>query len=708
MTKPNLKSQNGDTSKAGCESGTSVASNNCNIADYITDSILDIKKLLPPSLYSAADSQLDIRTVKTRYEHEGLAFITGALPMLSAGLFRYFETGQVCYPSFKIKKGTVHPCFLQGLFRLACSDGEYQVRAISFIYQISVMFKKLKGPYPESVLSKQHADFVATDESLLDIDLFSSDRFAILERAREEIKVLFLGFSLESRHILPRPGPGATNDKVAKHLRYRPHVLYTQIDNVLPYVEYFNVHGWDVVKQTARYLRLIKHRKKEPRARMKYVYKKVGEGRGICIEQNEMQFFQQAFMNAIYNWVEKHPMTRGQINFTDQSINALLALAESKLLSKGTIDMKGASDRVPRDVVSWGFQDTVLHDILMALSTRWIDFPFKVNGKKVLPMKTNKYAAMGSGLCFPIMAIIHWALIRAIVALSMPKDHVIQPIYVYGDDIIAPKEYIKEIYAKLPLFGMKINEQKSYYLSRFRESCGMHAFNGESVTPVFIKNLPVSTSLKELMSCIDVEHQLYEKGFYNVAHRLRTNIRALTSYNLPYVGPDSAIFGFKRDSVVSPSFPGKVKTGFDSWGNPVLRTRVISPIIESERPPTEEECYLRHMLTKATDREVSGNSAELRLIWKTLPVPGHTPAGIGSPFMKHFRKAFLITGGPASKTNLKEPNYDYPEKPYCRPALRYRRFGSDSVRIEVADRFSPICLPKYKARLSNTIHTGVL
>lgn len=704
--KPNLKSHNRDTSKTSVDRNSVVNDDFSNIVNYVTDSILDIQKLLPPSLYSAADSQLDIATVKRRSEHEGLSFITGALPMLSAGLFQYFETGQVCYPSFKIKKGTVHPCFLQGLFRLACSDGEYQTKAISFIYQISVMFKKLKGPYPESVLCKQHADFVQTDADLLDIDLFSEDRFPIVEQAREEIKILFSGFSLESKHVLPRPGPGATNDKVAKHLRYRPHVLYTQIDNVLPYVDFFSVNGWDVVDKTALYQRLYNERMAEPRARQKYVHKKVGEARGICIEQNEMQYFQQALKNAIYEWIEKHPLTAGQINFTDQSINAIKALVESKLQSAGTIDMKGASDRVPRDVVSWGFQDTVLHDALMALSTKWIDFPFKINGKKVAPMKTNKYAAMGSGLCFPVMAVIHWALIRAIVKCSMPPDHMVKPIYVYGDDIILPVEYIKDVYAKLPLFGMKINEQKSYYLSRFRESCGMHAFNGESVTPVFIKNLPVSTSLKELMSCIDVESQLYEKGFHITASRLRAGIRALTSYNLPFVSTDSPIFGFKRSGVVRPSFPGKVKTGYDSWGNPVLRTRVINPITKSECPPTEEECYLRHMLTKAHDKEVSGNPTEFRLVWKTLPVPGYTKEARESAFMKHFRRHFHFSGGPTEQLN-KEPYYDNCIKPFCRPALRCRKFGTDDVRIEVADRFSPICLPKYRRRLPDPVHTWV-
>lgn len=617
----NQNSQRGNPSQASAEELKVFQERHSIAQEYVLSIIDDVQKILPPNVYSLADSLLDKNTVKTRFQAEGLAFATLTLPKLSAGLFLYFETGRVCYPSFQLKKGTGHPVFLSGLFRLAYRVGEWQVEAIRAIYQISVIFKKLKGPYPVSVLRKQLADFVQADSELESIDWFSESRIDILEQARAEVRQLFAGFNLDNAMVKPKPGPGATNDPVAKHLRFRPHVLYTQIDKVMPYVDFFNVHMWDVVGQTALYQRLYKRAVKAPRARFKFVHKVVGKARGICIEQNEMQYMQQAIKRALYDWIQKHPLTRGKINFDDQSRNAELALLASLDRLMATIDMSEASDRVARELVSWLFQDTVIHDVLMGLSTKWIDLPKGLGDQPAI--KTSKYAPMGSGLCFPVMSVVHWALVRAIIACSMHDDAHMKEVYVYGDDIIIPAEVTEAVYDYLPQFGMKVNTTKSYYRSYFRESCGVHAYNGVDITPIFIKNLPVSSSFQATMSCIDSEYQFEKAGYLGVANLLRTGIRkAFTGYQFPYVHVTSPIFGFKRDGVTTPSYPGKVNRRFDSWGNPVLKARVVSPKLDQDVPPSELESYLRHVLTSDVKREVSGNLREFILEWKVVPIPG--------------------------------------------------------------------------------------
>lgn len=668
MINPNLKSQRGNPSHtSNREELKAFAMQNSIAVEYLLCFIDDINNFLPHSLYGAADSTLDKKTIRTRFQSEGLSFATLALPKLSAGLFLYFETGQVCYPSFVIQRGTVHPAFLRRLFRLACSENEYQVTAIRLIYQIGVLFKKLKGPYPDSVLSKQLTDFVRVDNELESLEYFDSDLYPILERARDMIRELFSGFSMSSVNVKPRPGPGATNDPVAKHLRFRPHVLYTQVDNVIPYVDFFVVNAWDIVHQTKLYRSLYLKAVKEQRARFKFVHKQVGKARGICIEQNEVQYLQQAIKRALYDWIQKHPLTKGKINFDDQSINAKLALLHSVLLIFATIDMSEASDRIARMLVSWLFQDTELHDVLMALSTKWIDLPFEVNGEKT--MRTAKFAPMGSGICFPIMSVVHWALVRSIIVETQCDPLHIENVYVYGDDIILPSEVVEKVYKFLPRFGMKINETKSYYRSSFRESCGVHAYNGCDITPIFIKNLPVSTHLKPAMSCLAVEEQLENGCYFSMASLMREHVRkAFTGYEIPYVPTLSAVFGFKRKHLEVPSVMKRMKEN-DSWGNPVFKVRCVVEVQESHTPPTEEECYLRHVLTKDMDREVKGNPDKFKLVWKVKASP-ELHAKKRSAFLDYFEKRYTKTDPRSVRDKLLEKEYEFPRLTVYRDYFR--------------------------------------
>ena len=111
-------------------------------------------------------------------------------------------------------------------------------------------------------------------------------------------------------------------------------------------------------------------------------------------------------------------------------------------------------------------------------------------------LKAQKFAPMGSGVCFPVMGLVHWALITALVFNStMPKAHELSTqVYVYGDDIIVPSECAQLVYKYLPRFGMKINKDKSFVASHFRESCGCHAYKGFDITPAFFKKVILKDS----------------------------------------------------------------------------------------------------------------------------------------------------------------------------------------------------------------------
>lgn len=592
-----------------------------NVTEVTTMLVLlldDFKNSLPHSVYSVAAQAKDKNTILKRMKSEGLSFATQTLPKLSEGLFQYLETGSVDYPSFKLDKLGVHPVFLTELFALACRPNEHQVQAVRCIYQISVLFSKLKGPYPDSVLRKQLADFLKVDDELANIDWFDEVNYPILERARHEVNCIFKNSDILNQTI-PKPGPGGTNTPVPKHLRYRPKVLYTQVDNVVPYMDYFTVNPYDVVHQTKIWRDLYNNKIPEPTSRHKFVHKKVGKARGICLEENEVQYLQQAFRHAIYDWIESSSPAKGRINFTDQSVNQKLAQQGSFTGLLATLDESEASDRISRELVSWLFQDQPFHDSLMALSTRVITFEEKFMQE---PVRTHKFAPMGSALCFPIMAIVHYALIRAIIFLSNLSNAYMKEVYVYGDDIVVPVTVVEAILAYLPRFGMKLNKTKSFWRGGFRESCGVHAFNGVDITPVYVKHLPNTPSITFAMSCISVEQQLTKLNYKNVALHLRRSLEAIFG-PLPITSSNTSLFGFKREGNFFPITTGVVKPERkrDAFGNEVYRFRSVEAVQKSCVPPSEYECYLRHVLTKNLSREMAGNPLRFKTKWKRFTVP---------------------------------------------------------------------------------------
>lgn len=595
---------------------------------YLEALLADFNNLLPS--YGAADYTKDLDTLRRRFRAEGASFATRTLPTLMDGLLAYLERGVSDYPGFKTVPGGDHPAFLQQLFApiySATSDEAERTVCIKLIYQFSVSFKKIKGPYPLNVLSKQLDDFVEVDKEIGNIKLFRDSNLPILRHARAIITRLFKDVDIEeSMHARPRPGPGATNTPVEKHMRYEPHVLYTQIDDVLPYDTWFYNSPWHTVVKAQDYLKLVKDKVHSPRSRFRFVDKQVGKARGICIEENETQWFQQAFKNLMYETLEKHPETRGKVNFASQDVNRKLALSSSRTLSMATIDMKEASDRIPRDLVGYLFSNLPeLREVLLALSTRYIDFPKEICGDKDF-IEVQKYAPMGSGLCFPVMAVVHYALITAIILETAIQNRyrLSKKVYVYGDDIILPTQCVQAIYDWLPQFGMKLNELKSYYTSHFRESCGLHAYNGEEITPVYFRSIPTQHSRTDgLLSAIGTEYGLYSRGLLLTSQLLRQRTESRFG-PLPLIGRLSGIavsdrmiqkFGStlnfdqsgaaplgwiregrtRKEHIIN--YAHRVKRNADYQAS-TYRLRVVRALTESLPPMPEDEGYLRMLTTQ--------------------------------------------------------------------------------------------------------------
>lgn len=525
---------------------TCIAEDDVDYIELICCNILNDAKTHLTS-YGSTDCTRDQKTITKRLRHEGAGFATTALPAFFNQFALMIEGGEPSFEGFKTRPSSRLPVFLGGLTRMVLSQDDQDSLAFKYIYMLTCAFKKLKGDYPESVLSDNLDKFIETDVSLLSVQYTDRDVRSLLKRAKGYIDTLFETCDIDD--IIPRPGPGAVNTPLKPHMRYEPHVRYAQLEDALPYRNWFYTNAFGFRSSVRKYFALP--RRDYPTSRMAFVHKYVGKPRGICIEENETQYLQQGLKALLYKKIESHPMTKGRVNFTSQNINRELALKSSSDLSFSTIDMSAASDRVARDLVFILFRDTPILEYLNALSTRIIEFPKDVRLGRIL---AQKFAPMGSAICFPVMAIVHFALCKAIVATSGARNarKASKQIYVYGDDILCPAEHTQAIFTKLEWFGMKINREKSFYRSPFRESCGLHAYKGVEVTPVYINytlNLKHdSADSTRLLSSLAKEHLYYRNGMDATAAVVRRHIAMLYG-QLPKGSVSSRLLCYKRDDL---------------------------------------------------------------------------------------------------------------------------------------------------------------
>lgn len=503
--------------------------------------------------YTQKDLARDIATVSKRGSKEGLGFFTRTLPNISKGLLSYLEGYVPLYSNFGMSKHG-YPSFLKGIFRLAYTECDCQIDAIRLIYQVGDGFKKLNGPFVDSELEEQLNSFIQTDQSLV---IEPSDDDPILVLARSYVTTIFKHVDDNFKdELVPRPGPGATNDPLKITNRYQPNKIFDSLDEVFNTQEWFYPTYWEGSWDRANLIKLYKKSQVEPSARFKFVPKKVGTARGICIEFNEMQYLQQGLKGFLYKHLEKHWLTRDEIHFSEQGYNRHLAQVSSVGREYATLDMKDGSNRILRSIVEFLFSRLPnMSEVLNVLSSRFITFDNVIKSGKgfkiIEPLKANMFAPMGSGICFPIMSIVHFALIKAIQAYmhNAPHDHFL----VYGDDLIVKTEYVNSLFDIMPKYGMKFNIDKSFSKGFFRESCGLHAFKSEDVTPIYFKYMSNNDNPKAVMSIIENESMATKKGYDSLARFMR-----MQQQKIKLLAPEqSNIVGWKR-----PIFKVKPMIGF--------------------------------------------------------------------------------------------------------------------------------------------------
>ena len=203
-----------------------------------------------------------------------------------------------------------------------------------------------------------------------------------------------------------------------------------------------------------------------PWNRVEFVPKNWKTDRTIACEQDGSLPFQLAF-----DAYAKRRLRRFGIDLSDQSPNQVDAYQGSIDGSFTTIDMSMASDTVAFNTVAW------------LLPQEWFCYLKAHRASHYQLQKcTQKYAkfsSMGNGATFALETLIFAAFARA---CGSRRGHV------YGDDVTIEPEFVPDFLRLLRFFGFIPNEEKSCLRGPYRESCGVHYYNGELITPFYIRS----------------------------------------------------------------------------------------------------------------------------------------------------------------------------------------------------------------------------
>ncbi len=513
----------------------------------------------------------DCKTVASRFEHEGMSFLTITLPSFAKDFERSLDSGRIDHDQFlSFRKGPGGlPRFLGGF--LGRVFDEYGVirdhvtdemtDAIFAVRELCYLYSKIEMECSSERSARAVTEFVRADAETGDWDDNHTDEdLADLARVSS---LLFsdvfseMDYRLSRGDIRPSHGPGATADRLRGNAKYDLTYWPSRLDAVFPYME-FGVPGLRYafdLRDRACY----SNESDEIPATVALVPKTMKAPRVIAEEPTSLQYMQQALFRPLVELLEAdvHPFA-GMIGFTDQTANQDLARTGSFTRGLATLDMSEASDRVSlRQAIAMVNRFPWLRDAALATRSQRARLP---NGGGVIPLR--KFAAMGSALCFPFEAMVFLSAVfigieRKLIAEGSRRRLTRRDVKsfkgsvrVYGDDIIVPVDcvpYVLEVFAH---FGWKINNQKSFWTGKFRESCGGDYYHGSDVTPVRVRQLPPPSrrASTELVSFVETRNHFYDAGLWRTASWFDRRLEKLLPH-YPIVEQTSQVLG--RRSVLS-------------------------------------------------------------------------------------------------------------------------------------------------------------
>jgi hypothetical protein len=312
----------------------------------------------------------------------------------------------------------------------------------------------------------------------------------------------------------------------------------------------------------------------EDTSRIKDIYKTYKTSRLICMEPAAFMLAQQSVLWLLLQSIE-HGYASNFIDLKYQEHNQDAAREGSITGHVDTIDMKRASDTVSYELVKHIFPRKLLYYMSASRTT-----------KVLLPdgsiFNVEKFAPMGSAVCFPTQCIIFLGamlleylryscvvnrrdlddvlsssdetlfFLRNIISRKASRDKLAQPV-VYGDDLVCDFRITGSYMQTLKRLGFQVNETKSFLSNHaFRESCGKYYWLGNDVTPTIFKQKVIAREgwdAKSLMSAVAACNRSGAIGYSSIRTSQIQLIRHIPIIGWPKGRPRGILF--KKIPVVS-------------------------------------------------------------------------------------------------------------------------------------------------------------
>lgn len=503
----------------------------------------------------------DLVTIESRFENEGYGFLTVALPALGDALVLGLSSGEFACPiGFKTIKGGAIPRFLSGMFSEVFEpfSGKLKPDAdkgiVKCLREGLQLFKKTKMPAVDEELLHRKAvsQFFQCDDQCA--------RFIMPDREDHLIglvsKIVLNSLSSEPLSLAQfKHGPGAVFEGYSANQKWS--ALSDSVKNAefdLDSYGYgdFSVNLTDLSERTEIAPSMdqvfLEERSSRSIARLITVPKNSTSRRTITVEPMLNQFIQQGLNILLRDSIERCKILSNCLALTNQSLNQKLALEGSLLDNWATIDLKSASDLLSVKLVESVFRH----------HGHFFDHMMECRSTSVssdIQSTTNlgKFAGMGNALTFPVQSVcfaviciaaIHdkWGTKPTYRSVMRATRH----IRVYGDDIIVSREFAHQCVNWLQDVGLIVNVKKSFLRGNFKESCGVEAFRGVDITPLYIRHRPDQTSADpELIGgYVSLSNHSWMEGLYSFSSSLREIVEDSLGKSLPLVSRRSGVLGW--------------------------------------------------------------------------------------------------------------------------------------------------------------------
>jgi len=506
----------------------------------------------------------DYNTVLGRIEHEGLSFLTITLPNFGKDFERSLDQGYVdssSFYGFHRAKGPL-PVFLGGFLNQVFDSltGRLlpypSIDCILSIRQLTLMFKRIEIPCSKERVDRAIRKYVECEKEIKDADVLipMEDITSFMRISALLFQDVFAEFENQFHEgkLVPKHGPGKTADRLSGNAKFDQLEWPIELEKVFPYGEYASP-SWRFYAEISQKVNFLEPGSVRP-VKIVTVPKTLKTPRIIAIEPTCMQYTQQAVAKKLVELLEskrigfnnRPNVILGQIGFEDQVPNRLLAQHGSLTGTLATLDLSEASDRV-----SIRHVDSLVADFPLLKEALFATRSSKAKVPKHGVITLFKYASMGSATTFPIEAMVFLAVVyhgieKGLNRRVARRDVVSfrDKVRVYGDDIIVPVEYVRDVISSLELFGFKVNKSKSFWNGKFRESCGGDYYDGIDVTPVKVGHVFPSSrrDVEEVEGIVALRNLFYTKGLWSTAKHLDEIISKVLPH-FPIVLPTSPLLG---------------------------------------------------------------------------------------------------------------------------------------------------------------------